>query len=440
MLKKPAGGGWQSPVIVDRTTYTDKQWIMGDQNPQGISPYAGRLYMSWTSFSIPTGIVLARSTNSNASWSAPLFLARDDVQGSVPGVAPDGTVYVVFGRSVFEDSGTIEFVKSTNGGVSFSSPAVAASITPIPFYLPNSWFRSPASLPAFAVSPTDGALYIAWADYGRGDADIYLTRSTNGGDTWTVPTRLNDDPIANGVDQFQPQVSVAPNGRVAVMWFDRRLTCPDYSWIPADHRGNANFCIDTFLTRSYDGGQTWAPNIRASAQTWDWTLNLPRDGNGNGFIGDYQGIASNNDYDFPFWNATANLGENAENYQEIFVALVPANDPFIVETYPADGEINVPAMASLSITFNAPVIITDTLFYAVTPDPGGWTENWSDGNTVLTLGHANWAYSQTYTVTVVIGEGGTGTVLAPGSAPNPWTFTTVPVPCCQLYLPLIVRE
>jgi len=79
------------------------------------------------------------------------------------------------------------------------------------------------------------------------------------------------------------------------------------------------------MTRSFDDGQTWVPNIRASAQTWDWSLNLPLDGSGYGFIGDYQGIASNNDFDFPFWNATANLGENAENYQEIFIALVPTD-------------------------------------------------------------------------------------------------------------------
>jgi len=68
---------------------------------------------------------------------------------------------------------------------------------------------------------------------------------------------------------------------------------------------------------------TWVPNIRASAQTWDWTLNLPWTGS-DGFIGDYQGIASNNDYDFPFWNATADLGENPNRYQEVFVARVPA--------------------------------------------------------------------------------------------------------------------
>ncbi len=330
MLKKPVGYYWQPPVVVDRTTYTDKQWIASDQDPWGSSPYAGNLYMSWTSFGGPvTGIVFSRSTDGNQTWSPPIALAGGNVQGSVPGVAPDGTVYVVFGRNIFygPTSGTIEFVKSTNGGVSFSPPAVAANITAIPFRFSNSWFRTPASLPAFAVSPVDGNLYIAWADYRHNDADIYFARSTNGGVSWSTPVRLNDDPLSNGIDQFQPQVSVAPNGRVAVMWFDRRLPCPDLPWIPPDHRGDLNFCIDTFMTRSFDEGQTWTPNIRAGAQTWDWTLNLPLDGSGNGFIGDYQGIASNNDYDFPFWNATANLGNNPENYQEIFVAIVPLEPP-----------------------------------------------------------------------------------------------------------------
>lgn len=326
LVKKPFDGNWLPPVHVNQTTSTDKEWVMGDQNPQGISPYAGNLYYSWTSFGGPvTGIVVSRSTNRNGSWSAPISVANGDVQGSVPGVAPDGTVYIVYGRGIFFGGvGTLEFVKSTNGGVSYGAPAVAQSISVIPYTLPNSWFRSPASLPAFAVSPANGNLYLAWADYRNGDADIYFSRSTDGGASWSAAVRLNDDPLGNGADQFQPQVSVAPNGRVAVMWFDRRLPCPsDLPWIPPNDRGRANFCIDTFVTCSFDDGQTWVPNIRASAQTWDWTLNLPLDNGGNGFIGDYQGIASSNTYDFPFWNATANLGENAENYQEVFVAQVP---------------------------------------------------------------------------------------------------------------------
>ena len=63
-------------------------------------------------------------------------------------------------------------------------------------------FRTPASLPAFVVSPTNGNLYIAWADYRHGDSDIFFTSSTNGGTSWSTPVRLNDDPLSNGIDQF----------------------------------------------------------------------------------------------------------------------------------------------------------------------------------------------------------------------------------------------
>jgi uncharacterized repeat protein (TIGR01451 family) len=335
MLKKPVGSGWEMPVIVDRTTSTDKQWIIADQDPQSISPYSGNLYMSWTSFGGPvTGIVFSRSIDGNQTWSTPIALAGGDVQGSIPGVAPDGTVYVIYGRNIFygPTPGTVEVVKSVNGGASFSPPSIAAQITAIPFQFPDPFnnpvnFRSPASLPAFAVSPVDGSLFIAWADYRHGDSDIYFARSVNGGSNWSIPVRLNDDPISNGYDQFQPQISVSVDGRVAVMWFDRRLPCPDLSWIPVQHRGKENGCIDTYMIRSYDAGQSWTPNARVSAQSWDWTLNLPVVSGNVGFIGDYQGIASSQDFDFPFWNATANLGENIENYQEVFVARVPV--PFV---------------------------------------------------------------------------------------------------------------
>jgi hypothetical protein len=350
MLKKPVGSGWELPVIVDRTTFTDKQWIIGDQDPQGNSPHAGNVYMSWTSFSAPSGIVFSRSTDRNVTWSPVLPLAPGNVQGSIPGIGPDGTVYVVFGRDIFGGStGTLEYVKSTNGGASFGTPAIAANIVPIPFYLPNSYFRTPASLPAFAVSPLNGDLYLAWADYRNGDADIYFSSSTDGGAAWSAAQRLNDDPLGNGVDQIQPQVSVASNGRVAVMWFDRRLDCPDLPWIPPDHVGLSNYCIDTFMTRSLDGGQSWEANIRASAQTWDWTLNLPITSGGDGFIGDYQGIASSDAFDFPFWNATANLGENEENYQQVFVAIVPVDGPPLPTATPT----NPPPTATPTSTPNA---------------------------------------------------------------------------------------
>ena len=325
MLKKPAGGDWQLPVIVDRTTSTDKQWIMGDQDPQGLSPYAGYLYMSWTSFGGPvTGIVFSRSTDGNQTWRAPISLADGDVQGSVPGVAPDGTVYVVFGGASFTG-------RPPAPSRSSNRPTAATPSARPPWRPTSPPSPSPCPTPPFAPRPACPPLpsarpTAACTSPGPTIATATPTSTTptrRTAQAWSAPVRLNDDPVGNGIDQFQPQVSVAPNGRVAVMWFDRRLPCPDLPWIPPAHRGDPNDCIDTYVTRSYDGGQTWIPNIRASAQTWDWSINLPLDGSGYGFIGDYQGIASNDAYDFPFWNATANLGENAENYQEAFVALIP---------------------------------------------------------------------------------------------------------------------
>jgi len=327
MLKKPAGGTWGPPVVVDRTTVTDKQWIAGDQDPRGASPHAGHLYMSWTDVRAGA-IVVARSIDGNATWSAPVQVATGSLQGSVPAVAPDGTLYVVFGRDIFGGAGgSLEWVKSTDGGATFGAAVRAVAVTSVPFQLPNSVFRTPASLPALAVSPVDGGLHLAWADYREGDADVYYTRSTDGGATWAAPSRLNDDPVGNGMDQFQPQVAVAPDGRVAAMWFDRRLACPDLPWVPRDHVGRENFCIDTFLARSRDGGATWEPNLRASAQTWDPSINLPMVNADTGFIGDYQGLASTRDFDYPFWNATANLGRNPNNRQQLFVARVPAAAP-----------------------------------------------------------------------------------------------------------------
>lgn len=330
VFKKPPGGDWAPPVAADRATAADKQWIAADQDRRGVSPHAGNVYMSWTDVGDPARIVFARSTDGGATWSPPMALATGSLQGSVPAVGPGGTVFVVFGREIFatgDGEGAVEWVRSTDGGRTFTVPAVAATLRAVPFQLPNAVFRTPASLPALAVSPATGDVHVAWADYRNGDADILAARSTDGGATWSAPRRLNDDGLSNGIDQFQPQLAAAPDGRVAALWFDRRLPCPDLPWIPRENVGRENFCIDTFVARSYDGGVSWAPNVRVSAQSWDWSVSLPMVNATTGFIGDYQGLASTVEADLAFWNATADLGDNPNRRQQVFFARVPARLP-----------------------------------------------------------------------------------------------------------------
>jgi hypothetical protein len=110
-------------------------------------------------------------------------------------------------------------------------------------------------------------------------------------------------------DQFQPSVAAGPDGAVAVAFYDRRKACPNNpSVLPAD-AGRTNFCIDTSLQAYKDSGSGAEPvgaNVRISKFTWDpeqpgqhlgGLSQYPCAGatdpcqTGDGFIGDYFGLA-----------------------------------------------------------------------------------------------------------------------------------------------------
>jgi hypothetical protein len=119
----------------------------------------------------------------------------------------------------------------------------------------------------------------------------------------------NVDPPGAATDQFQPSVAAGPNGALAVAFYDRRATCPsDPSILPADV-GRTNFCIDTSLQPYKDSGSgavAVGGNVRISQFTWDpeqpgqhlgGLSQYPCAGAmdpcpiGAGFIGDYFGLA-----------------------------------------------------------------------------------------------------------------------------------------------------
>jgi len=92
-------------------------------------------------------------------------------------------------------------------------------------------------------------------------ATIFYLRSTDGGKTWTAPKVLADDDPKNLNGKYIPNISLAPNGRVDVAWWDTR----DDPGI----RSN-----DVYYTYSTDNGTTWAKNIRITDQTIDRRLGV----------------------------------------------------------------------------------------------------------------------------------------------------------------------
>jgi hypothetical protein len=291
----------------------------------------------------PQRIVCERSTDGGRTWPGSPQPISPPTQRLVIGadVVADtrdpNTFYVAWteyfsGLATGTGTNTIQVAKTTDGGVTWSAPVTASTFLPLPNVFPRQSFRN-LTIPIMAVGPT-GEVYVSYADYNPlrastpdedgMQADIKLVKSLNGGAGWSAPVRVNQD--ATNADQFQQYLRVTSRGQLNVSYFDRRLDRPN---LPA-HPGN--FFIDTFLSRSNDGGATWKDS-RVSHDSWDPSINPPISGSGE-FIGDYQGLVADNCFAVPFVNDThlANdprrdplfdLGKPRSQFQQVFSWLVP---------------------------------------------------------------------------------------------------------------------
>lgn len=102
----------------------------------------------------------------------------------------------------------------------------------------------------------------------------------------------------------------------------------------------------------------------------------------------------------------------------------PSPPPYIVWTYPADGQTDVPLNTSILVKFSKEMN-TSSVGWIVSPDPGGYSQYWSEGNTLLEILLDNpWPENTTFTFEIMQGEDLEDNPLVPGPVPNPWSFTT----------------
>jgi hypothetical protein len=115
--------------------------------------------------------------------------------------------------------------------------------------------------------------------------DVMFARSTDGGATWSPPVRLND--VATGWQWFAT-MSVAPNGRIDVVWNDTRDSAsPNVGQL--------------YYVSSSDGGSSWGTNQPVSP-AWNSHLGFPVQQK----IGDYYHMVSDLTGANLAWSATFN--------------------------------------------------------------------------------------------------------------------------------------
>jgi hypothetical protein len=204
----------------------DRPWIAVDG---AVGACNGTVYLAFTSFNVPQGIHLSRSTDDGSTWSAPSSLgAGASSNGANVAVGADHALYVSWYDPSF-DPRRIQMKKSTDCGVTFSAAATVTTLAGTGVQgglgLP---FRT-NSFPKVATNPSDAnRIYVAYNDdvAGADRGNIFFRQSTDGGSTWSSAVQVNTD--ATTATQFHPALAVRPDGTgLALTWYDRRLDAAD---------------------------------------------------------------------------------------------------------------------------------------------------------------------------------------------------------------------
>lgn len=224
-----------------------------------------------------------------------------------------GIVFPTAGEGEEDDLGTglgthpaqIYMSMTADGGQTYTPARPIATFDDLASPFPGSNFRTSA-IPIAAVAP-NGDVYVVYDAYNDANdpardadgksADTELIRSTDGGLTFSSPQVVNQD--KSNADQFQAHVAVNAAGQVSVSYFDRR-------------KDPANYYVDEYMSRSTDGGKTWA-DTRLSHDMSDPGINAPISTSGE-FFGDYQGLVADRCQSLAF-------------YQDTHLANDPARDP-----------------------------------------------------------------------------------------------------------------
>lgn len=305
-LANMPGGNWIDRIVCQKSTnggiswsdgsFTglngtkaqDKQWTIVDRSNNNI-------YMTWTEFdqygssasSDSSRILFSKSLDQGNSWSAPIKINQisgdcidedNTVEGATPAIGPSGEIYVswagpngiVFNRSLDQGNTWLTqeiLVDPMPGGWDFDIPGLDRAN------------GLPITKCDLSGGPNHGTIYINWSDQRNGstDTDIWLTKSSNGGNTWSTPVKVNND--NSNKHQFFTWMDIdQTNGHLYFIFYDRRAYLDNKT--------------DVYLAVSSDGGSTYE-NRKISDNSFTPTPGV--------FFGDYNNIVAHNDIVRPIW-------------------------------------------------------------------------------------------------------------------------------------------
>lgn len=286
----------------------DKQWMVIDKTDQ---PSNGNIYAFWKKqFSACSNYNFTRSIDLGESYEDCSLIIPNPTRGTVA-IGPNGEVYACGGygnthrvlRSntakdpdvpVTWDSWEVDEIVDLKGEQAlYDGPNPGGMLGQV-------WVAANHN----EQYPDDVYLLSSVSRNDNGDpSDIMFSKSSDKGETWSEAIKINDD---NSTDNWQwfGTMSVAPNGRIDVIWVDTR-----------DNPGT--YLSSLYYSYSLDGGDSWSANQKLS-ESFDPHLGWPNQEK----IGDYYHMISDNEGAHLAWSATFSGG------QDVYYSFIPA--PIII--------------------------------------------------------------------------------------------------------------
>jgi hypothetical protein len=280
----------------------DKQWMVIDQTAE---MGAGNIYAAWNaSFSICGPYNFTRSVNGGDSYEDCVSVTGEPYWGTLD-YSDNGDLYVCgaswgsggnfqVAKSTFAKDSTFTVFWNFSTTVDLDGYATTGGVNPGGLR-GQAWVAVDRS-----TNETNGNVYLLCSveTYAGDPADVMFARSEDGGTTWSIPVRVNKD-ISSSNYQWFGTMSVAPNGRIDVVWLDTR-NAPFGKYYSA-----------LYYSYSLDGGLNWSADEQLSDE-FDPSVGYPNQDK----MGDYFHMVSTDENAHLAWANTLN-GEEDVYYGRI---------------------------------------------------------------------------------------------------------------------------
>lgn len=285
-------GAYLTTSVDHAQTFSPPRRILGPSNfavRMVIDPSLGRygrIHIVWLSASSitsggfgppPNPILAAYSDDAGTTFSAPTQVSdasRQRVVAPTVSLGPNHAVYVAYydleadavdyqglEGPTWEGPWSLVVARSLDGGRQFGPGIVAAGELRPPDRVMLIFTMAPPSMVVH-----DQRVCLGWTDARFGDADVFVSCSSDRSQHWNRARRVNDDPQGNGKSQLLPRLAFAPTGRLDVIFYDRR----------SDPKNLNN---SVYFSYSTNGGRTFARNMQLNRDGASFSLIGQRYGN-----------------------------------------------------------------------------------------------------------------------------------------------------------------